>query len=104
MKDGHIILAVGNDSQFRKFCAVVGLDALATQAEFATNPARVTNRAALRAAVIAALADIMRDDLLRKLEAQGVPASSNPARDHRPWVDYSDSRGTRQLARRECGN
>jgi len=75
VKDGHIILAVGNDSQFRKFCAVVGLDALATQAEFATNPARVTNRAALRAAVIAALADIMRDDLLRKLEAQGVPAS-----------------------------
>ena len=75
VKDGHIILAVGNNSQFRKFCAVVGLDALATQAEFATNPARVTNRAALRAAVIAALADIMRDDLLRKLEAQGVPAS-----------------------------
>ena len=29
VRDGHIILAVGNDGQFRKFCEVVGLDASA---------------------------------------------------------------------------
>ena len=37
----HIILAIGNDGQFQKFCAVVGLEALSGDADFATNPARV---------------------------------------------------------------
>ena len=45
VKDGHIILAVGNDGQFRKFCAVVGLDDLAGDPDFADQRARVTNRA-----------------------------------------------------------
>ena len=42
--DGHFILAVGNDGQFRKFCAVVGLDDLPADPDFATNAARVANR------------------------------------------------------------
>jgi crotonobetainyl-CoA:carnitine CoA-transferase CaiB-like acyl-CoA transferase len=75
VRDGHIILAVGNDGQFQKFCAVVGLDALPADAGFATNPARVTNRAALRAKIIEALKDWDRAVLLEKLEAFGVPAS-----------------------------
>lgn len=75
VRDGHIILAVGNDGQFQKFCAVVGLSALATDADFATNPARVTNRGALRAKMIDALKIWDRAELLEKLEAAGVPAS-----------------------------
>ncbi len=75
VKDGHFILAVGNDGQFQKFCAAMGLDALATDPAFATNPARVANRKPLREAIIATLAAWERAPLLAALEAAGVPAS-----------------------------
>ncbi|MDP3898503.1 MAG: CaiB/BaiF CoA-transferase family protein [Mesorhizobium sp.] len=73
--DGHFILAAGNDGQFQRFCAVVGLDQLATDPDFATNPARVMNRVRLRATLIEALAPWTKADLLPKLDAAGVPAS-----------------------------
>ena len=75
VKDGHFILAVGNDGQFAKFCAVVGLAGLAADPDFATNAARVANREALREHMVTALAAFGRDELLPKLEAAGVPAS-----------------------------
>jgi crotonobetainyl-CoA:carnitine CoA-transferase CaiB-like acyl-CoA transferase len=75
VKDGFLILAVGNDGQFQRFCKVVGLDRLATDPDFATNPARVTNRARLREALISALAGWERDRLLPLLDAAAVPAS-----------------------------
>ncbi|TIV63401.1 MAG: CoA transferase, partial [Mesorhizobium sp.] len=65
VKDGHIILAVGNDGQFGKFCAV----------EVEPHAARVANRAKLRELVIETLSTWDRDPLLAKLEAAGVPAS-----------------------------
>jgi crotonobetainyl-CoA:carnitine CoA-transferase CaiB-like acyl-CoA transferase len=75
VRDGHIILAVGNDGQFGKFCAVVGLTDLPANPDFATNPARVANRVKLRETIIETLAAFDRDPLLAKLEAAGVPAS-----------------------------
>ena len=42
--DGDIILAVGNDGQFQRFCKVAGCEHLATDPKFATNAARVSNR------------------------------------------------------------
>jgi crotonobetainyl-CoA:carnitine CoA-transferase CaiB-like acyl-CoA transferase len=75
VNDGHFILAVGNDSQFRRFCAVVGLEELAADPAYATNEARIANRAALRELVVARLADFDRDELLTLLEKAGVPAS-----------------------------
>ena len=45
--DGHLMLAVGNDSQFRSLCEVMKLGELAGDARFATNPARVENRESL---------------------------------------------------------
>ncbi|MFK0687274.1 CaiB/BaiF CoA transferase family protein [Mesorhizobium sp. IMUNJ 23033] len=75
VRDGHIILAVGNDGQFAKFCAAVGLDDLPGNPDFATNPARVANRAKLRERMIETLKDTDRDLLLAKLEAASVPAS-----------------------------
>jgi crotonobetainyl-CoA:carnitine CoA-transferase CaiB-like acyl-CoA transferase len=45
--DGHLMLAVGNDSQFRALCNAMGLAALADDPRFATNPARVGNRESL---------------------------------------------------------
>ena len=75
VRDGFIILAVGNDGQFQRFCKVAGLERLTTDPDFATNPARVTNRARLREAIVAALAGWDRDTLLPKLDAASVPAS-----------------------------
>jgi crotonobetainyl-CoA:carnitine CoA-transferase CaiB-like acyl-CoA transferase len=45
--DGDIILAVGNDSQFKRFCAVAGMPELAEDPRFATNSQRLANRAEL---------------------------------------------------------
>ncbi|TCM87574.1 CaiB/BaiF CoA transferase family protein [Rhodovulum steppense] len=72
--DGHIIIAVGNDGQFARLCALLGLSALAADPAFATNPDRIANRAALIDRLQAATRRFARDDLLTACEAQGVPA------------------------------
>lgn len=72
--DGHFILAVGNDGQFAKMCAVLGLEALPADPRFVTNAARVANRAQLTAILEAQTRGWQRDPLLQALEAQGVPA------------------------------
>ncbi|UCD33562.1 MAG: CoA transferase [Desulfobacterales bacterium] len=73
-KDGtYIILAVGNDKQWQKFCAFAGMDALASDPRFATNPQRVRNRKAL----IPIIADIMLNrpgaEWLRELDSLQIP-------------------------------
>ena len=75
LADGHFILAAGNDGQFQRFCKVVGLEHLATDPDFATNPARVVNRVRLREQMIAALGPWTKAELLPKLDAAAVPAS-----------------------------
>ena len=45
--DGNVLLAIGNDGQFARFCAAIGQDGWAQDARFATNTARVQNRTAL---------------------------------------------------------
>lgn len=75
VSDGHFILAVGNDSQFAKFCAVIGRAELAEDPQFATNSARVANRHALREHTVPALAGFGRAEILAALEKAGVPAS-----------------------------
>ena len=72
--DGWFILAVGNDAQFRRFCAAAGLDALADDPRFLTNASRVEHRAELSAAIEGATRTFARDDLLAALEVAGVPA------------------------------
>jgi len=72
--DGHIIIAVGNDGQYRRLCAVLGQPELGTEAGYATNPARVENRVALIARLGALTMGWARDDLLAALEREGVPA------------------------------
>ncbi len=71
--DGDLIIAVGNDGQFRRLCGVLGLT-LADDPDFATNPARVRNRARLIAPIQAAVANWTKQALSEALEAQGVPA------------------------------
>ena len=54
--DGHVILTIGNDVQFGRFCVFAGADDLAGDARFATNDARVRNRDALIEAMTPILA------------------------------------------------
>lgn len=73
--DGHFIVAVGNDTQFAKFCTALGQPALAADPRFATNADRVANRTALTQALEARTRSWTRDALLGVLQAAGVPAS-----------------------------
>ena len=72
--DGHVILAVGNDSQFRRFADWLGHPEWAEDARFATNPARLENRRALTAKIEADLSDRTTDQVIAGLEAIKVPA------------------------------
>ena len=72
--DGHIILAVGNDSQFGKFCEIAGLDGFAANPDYATNRARVTNRDDLLPHIAAAMATQTTGWWLDQLAGAGVPA------------------------------
>jgi crotonobetainyl-CoA:carnitine CoA-transferase CaiB-like acyl-CoA transferase len=72
--DGHIILAVGNDGQFARFCAVAGAPELASDPRFATNPGRVTHRDALIPILEGLIARRGLDDWIAALTAAKVPA------------------------------
>ncbi len=71
--DGHVILAVGNDSQFRRFCAFIGHADLADDARFATNPARLEHRDALNAILRPAMKQHPTTTVISELEALKVP-------------------------------
>lgn len=72
--DGHLIIAVGNDSQFQNLCTVLKLSELGTDERFSTNPLRVTNRLELDQALMPVLLTWLRNELLDALEAANVPA------------------------------
>ncbi|MGH7124662.1 MAG: CaiB/BaiF CoA transferase family protein, partial [Stellaceae bacterium] len=71
--DSHIVLAIGNDGQFRKFCDFAGASALASDPRFATNPARIRNRAELIPEMTAIVGREASDYWIRELERIGVP-------------------------------
>lgn len=70
--DGHIILAVGNDGQFRDFCAAAGV-ALADDQRFASNEARVVHRTELTTALTPIMKSRSTADWIAALETAQVP-------------------------------
>ena len=74
--DGYLILAVGNDGQFRRLCAILSLDGIADDTRFATNKARVANRDEVRRLVSTETLKWQKADLLRACEANAVPAGA----------------------------
>lgn len=72
--DNHVILAVGNDSQFRRFMEFLKLEGLAEDPRFATNPARLQNRETLNAILIPAVQRFTTDEILSAMDARKVPA------------------------------
>ncbi|MBJ3762567.1 CoA transferase [Maribius pontilimi] len=74
--DGHVVVAVGNDAQFVRFCDFLGLADLAQDDRFATNRARTRNRDALMDVLIPALAKRPVAEIVAGLEARSVTASA----------------------------
>ncbi|QBY02723.1 CoA transferase [Rhodophyticola sp. CCM32] len=94
-RDGHVIIAVGNDGQFRQFCAFLGADDLPADARFASNPARLANREALIALISPILATRSSAEILTGLEAAGVPVGPVQTLDQ---VFASDQVAAREMA------
>lgn len=74
--DGQLVIAVGNDAQWRRFCAVLGMEALRDDPRFATNDQRVMHREALRPLLAGTLARRTRAAWTGALKAAGVPCGS----------------------------
>ncbi|MGB0855044.1 MAG: CaiB/BaiF CoA transferase family protein [Pikeienuella sp.] len=98
-----VYLSVGNNRQFTRLCDVIGAPEIAADARFATNGARVQNRAELRVALEAVLAGFDGADLAQDLIRAGVPAGpvlnvgealAHPHTEHREMtVSIEDYRG-----------
>lgn len=71
--DGHMILAIGNDGQFARFCEVAGRPELAADVRFATNRARVENRVELIPLLNEITATRTTTEWIGQLEARAVP-------------------------------
>ncbi|MGE4063109.1 MAG: CaiB/BaiF CoA transferase family protein [Rhodospirillaceae bacterium] len=72
--DGHLMIAVGNDGQFVRLCEVLGVQHLAADALYRTNPDRVRNRQRLIPLLSEQIARWKKSDLFARLEAANVPA------------------------------
>jgi len=72
--DGHLIIAVGNDLQFGKLCAIAAHPEWASDPRFATNAARVRHRDTLVPLIAAVVRERGQADWLAALEAAQVPA------------------------------
>ncbi len=90
--DGWIILATGNDGQYRRLCEVLGLGDMAEHAHYLTNASRLAHRDTLTASLTAATRTWTRNALLAACEVAGVPAG--------PINDLADVFGDPQVVAR----
>lgn len=71
--DGHLIVATGNDSQYRAYCQAMGRPDLAVHPDYATNSQRLVNRVVLIKELEAIMLTRTRDDWIAALQKVGVP-------------------------------
>ncbi|KAB7616149.1 CoA transferase [Amylibacter sp. SFDW26] len=71
--DGHIIVAVGNDAQFARFCDFIEMPELAQDDAYKTNVARIENRVALKALISPPLMQYAMAEIIEGLESLKVP-------------------------------
>lgn len=91
-KDGHFIIACGNDRQFQALCGMLGLTAEAADPDYATNAGRVAHRDALCARIAGVTATRSKADLIAAMEAAGVPGG--------PINDVAEALAEPQIAAR----
>ncbi len=73
-KDGHIIIATGNDPQYQRLCALLGVEGMGFETRFATNADRIANRDEMTRLLTEQTSKMSKIELLVACEAQGVPA------------------------------
>ena len=71
--DGHVIVAVGNDAQYERFCEFLGAPELASDDRYRTNAGRLAHRDELVARLSGLVRELSSADVLAGLEARGVP-------------------------------
>lgn len=71
--DGHVIVAAGNDVQYKRFCGILGRADLAEDERFLRNIDRVTNRDILIGLLAGEILRFGKADLVRAMEAAGIP-------------------------------
>lgn len=94
--DGHVLLAVGNDAQFARFCDVIGLPELAANPDFTTNLSRIANRDVLMTHIKPALKRWEKAALLDALRAVKVPVGPINTIEEALTSDQAQARGTVQ--------
>ena len=92
-KDRDVIVAVGNDRQFRSFCDVLGIPEIAEDERFALNSDRADHRDELHPILLDRLAEWSADDLFIALNEVGVPCG--PINSIADGVQLADSLGLR---------
>ncbi len=93
--DGQLIVAVGNDAQFARLCALVGRPELADDPDFATNAARIRNRGRLIPMIAEMLKARTSEEWRAALEAEGVPCGPINALDEVFADPQVEARGMR---------
>jgi formyl-CoA transferase len=88
--DGYVNIAVGNESLWQRFCAALELPGLLADERFSNNAGRSTNRGALYAVIEPRLAELTTDEVVRLLDAAGVPCG--PIRDVAQAMDDAQTR------------
>jgi CoA:oxalate CoA-transferase len=73
-KDGYLVIAIGNDATWSKFCGYVDRTELATDPRFATNPARTDNQPELELVLNEIFQQKTTDEWLDGLESVGIPS------------------------------
>jgi crotonobetainyl-CoA:carnitine CoA-transferase CaiB-like acyl-CoA transferase len=75
-RDGWIIIATGNDAQYRRLCGILGLTEMAEHPDFLTNADRIAHRDEMTRRLTEATLTWGKAELLAACEAEGVPAGS----------------------------
>ncbi len=91
--DGHVIVAVGNDRQFRRTCAFLGVEGLADTPDYATNPARLVHRDTLLATLSPLFRARSMAQITAGLEGAGVPVGPVNRLDQTFATDQVAARG-----------
>jgi len=92
--DGHIILAVGNDAQFQKFCTATGRDDLGADSRFATNSDRIAHRDVLSEAISETLGAMTTQQIIDVLQKVQVPCGPIHTVGQALNTDQAKARGT----------
>ena len=101
--DHPLVVAVGNDAQFRVLCDVIGAPDLARDERYATNGARVVNRGTLEPALQEIISKMHAHELLESLHARSVPAGPVNTIGEAFEDPFIEARGTVQRFMRDDG-